>query len=336
MSFRPTQRSTSMELYQLRSFAAIAELGQLTRAAEKLHVSQPAVSAQLKALEDKFGLTLFDRTANGMVLTAPGARLLSEAEKILAAVRVMDNVALSFKGELQGKASIGTLSDPSLTRIGEFMRVALARHPLLEMELHQGITGVALDQVRDGLLDASFYYGELRHPSVVGLPLRRLVFRVVAPAAWADRLRLVGWEQVAAMPWIIPPPISSHHQLAHTLLAQHGVTPGRVVEADQEAVIASLVVSGVGMALMREEVAIEKAAAGEVCIWNDAEIDSTLWFITQRAREHDPVVHALNEMQRELWTASSDPDRVSSEVLYRGLNPESRDNGSAQSSPQRT
>ena len=82
-----------MELYQLRSFAAIAELGQLTRAAEKLHVSQPAVSAQLKALEEKLGLTLFERTASGMVLTAPGARLLAEAEKVLTAARDMQNVA---------------------------------------------------------------------------------------------------------------------------------------------------------------------------------------------------------------------------------------------------
>ena len=301
-----------MELYQLRSFAAIAELGQLTRAAEKLHVSQPAVSAQLKALEDKLGLALFERTATGMVLTAPGARLLKEAEKVLAAARDLQNVALSFKGELAGKASIGTLSDPHLTRIGEFMNASLARHPLLEMELHQGVTGTALDKVRDGTLDASFYYGDLRHPNVIGLPLRRLTFRVVAPAAWADRLRLSGWEQVAAMPWIIPPPISSHHHLAHSLLQQHGVTPGRVVEADQEAVIASLVVSGVGIALMREEVAYEKAAAGEVCIWNDEQISTMLWFITQRQRENDPVIHALNEMQRDLWSLSKPTERMPS------------------------
>lgn len=126
------------------------------------------------------------------------------------------------------------------------------------------------------------------------------------------------------------------NQLAHTRLAQHGVAPGRVVEADQDAVIASLVASGVGMALMREEVAIEQAATGEVCMWSDAKIDTTRWFITQRAREHDRVVHALNAMQRERWAVSSDPDRVCSEVLYRGLNPASRDNGSAQSSPRRT
>lgn len=299
-----------MELYQLRSFVAIAELGQLTRAAEKLHVSQPAVSAQLKALEDKLGLALFERTASGMVLTAPGARLLAEAEKVLAAARDMQNVALSFKGELAGKASIGTLSDPNMTRIGEFMNAVLARHPLLEMELHQGVTGVALDHVRDGILDASFYYGELKYPSVQGLPLRRLVFRVVAPAAWADRLRISGWEQVAAMAWIIPPPISSHHQLAHSLMQQHGVTPGRVVEADQEAVIASLVVSGVGIALMREEIALDKAAAGEICIWNDEQIDTTLWFATLRQRESDPVIQALIEIQRDLWAVPANTDRA--------------------------
>ena len=319
-----------MELYQLRSFAAIAELGQLTRAAEKLHVSQPAVSAQLKALEEKLGQTLFERTASGMVLTAPGVRLLAEAEKVLAAARDMQNVALSFKGQLVGKASIGTLSDPNMTRIGEFMNAALARHPLLEVELHQGITGVALEQVRDGVMDASFYYGELKHPNVVGLPLRRLVFRVVAPAAWKDRLRLSGWEQVAAMPWIIPPPVSSHHQLAHALMQQHGVAPGRVVEADQEAVIASLVVSGVGIALMREEVAFEKAAAGEICIWNEEQIDTMLWFITQRQRENDPVIRALIDVQRDLWALSIDATQLASAVPYGGINPGSRDSASVQ------
>lgn len=320
-----------MELYQLRSFAAIAELGQLTRAAEKLHVSQPAVSAQLKALEEKLGLTLFERTATGMVLTAPGARLLKEAERVLAAARDLQNVALSFQGQVAGKASIGTLSDPNLTRIGEFMNVALARHPLLELELHQGVTGAALDNVRDGILDASFYHGELRHASVSGLPLRRLVFRVAAPVAWKDRLRLSGWEQVAAMPWIIPPPISSHHQLAYALLQQHGVHPGRVVEADQEAVIASLVVSGVGIALMREEVAFEKAAAGEICIWNDEKIESMLWFVTQRQRQNDPVILALNELQRELWANGVSNVDALQAPAYRDVNPASRDNASAQS-----
>jgi DNA-binding transcriptional LysR family regulator len=295
-----------MELYQLRSFAAIAELGQLTRAAEKLHISQPALSAQLRALEDEFDLVLFERTANGMVMTATGQRFLQEAEKILAAAQELKNVARVLKGELAGKISIGTLSDPGLTRVGEFMRAAVARYPLLQLELHQGVTGVSFAQVRDGSLDASFYYGELHNPTVAGLLLRTLVFRVAAPAAWAGRIANINWPQIAKLPWVIPPPISTHHHLAHALFDAHGVKPERVFEADQEAVIASLVESGVGIALMREEIALEKAENREVCLWGDVQIAAPLWFIYQRERENDPAMRAVLDLQRHIWELPDD------------------------------
>ena len=61
-----------MELNRLRSFVVVAETGHLTRAAEKLHISQPALSAQIRALEDELDLTLFERTSTGMTLTAAG------------------------------------------------------------------------------------------------------------------------------------------------------------------------------------------------------------------------------------------------------------------------
>ncbi len=290
-----------MELYQLRSFAAIAELGQLTRAAEKLHISQPALSAQLRALEDEFDLVLFERSSAGMVLTATGQRFLQEAEKILAAAQELKNVARVLKGELAGKVSIGTLSDPGLTRVGEFMSAAVMRFPLLQLELHQGVTGVSFEQVRDGSLDGSFFYGELHHPAVAGLLLRKLVFRVAAPVAWRERLVGADWPQVARMPWVIPPEVSTHHHLAHALFDRHGVKPERVFEADQEAVIASLVTSGIGMALMREEIALEKAAHGEVCLWGEVRVETPLWFIYQRERENDPAIRAVLDLQREIW-----------------------------------
>ena len=63
-----------MEFNRLKSFAAVAEAGHLTRAAEKLHISQPALSAQIKALEDELDLPLFERTPAGMILTAAGRR----------------------------------------------------------------------------------------------------------------------------------------------------------------------------------------------------------------------------------------------------------------------
>jgi DNA-binding transcriptional LysR family regulator len=296
-----------MELYQLRSFAAIAETGQLTRAAAQLHVSQPALSAQLKALEEELGVTLFKRTANGMMPTAHGKRLLGYAEKVLNAAQALRNEARALKGELAGKASIGTLSDPQLTRVGEFMSAVMARYPLLSLELHQAVTGVSLERVRDGSWDAGFYYGDLKYPTVAGLALGTLRFRVAAPIAWKDRIEHASWQDIAALPWVIPPPVSSHHQLAHALLSRHGVSPQKVVEADQEAVIASLVDSGVGLALMREEIAHEKAAAGEICLWSDAFIDTTLWFVYARERDSDPVMRALLDELRELWDLRKEP-----------------------------
>ena len=107
-----------MELYQLRSFAAVAELGHLTRAAEKLHISQPALSAQIKALEDELDLTLFERTSTGMTLTAAGKRLLAEADKILAASQTFEAEARALKGGVSGKAFEIAFSVQSFQRLG--------------------------------------------------------------------------------------------------------------------------------------------------------------------------------------------------------------------------
>ncbi|HTQ01325.1 MAG TPA: LysR family transcriptional regulator, partial [Casimicrobiaceae bacterium] len=145
-----------MELYQLRSFAAVAELGHLTRAAERLHVSQPAVSAQIKALEDELGVTLFERVSSGMVLTSAGRKLLPAAEKVLDAAQALRSRARSIQGEVAGRARVGTVSDPEFTRVGEFLAQALEQHPLLEIEIHHEVSGAAFEKVRDGALDASF------------------------------------------------------------------------------------------------------------------------------------------------------------------------------------
>ena len=68
-----------MELYQLRTFAAVADEGHLTRASERLHLSQPAVSGHIKALEGELGVRLFERASTGMQLTAAGSELLERA-----------------------------------------------------------------------------------------------------------------------------------------------------------------------------------------------------------------------------------------------------------------
>ncbi len=291
-----------MELYQLRSFATVAELGQLTRAAEKLHISQPALSAQIKALEDEFEVSLFERISSGMRLTAAGKRLLPDVQRTLSAAQALRDEAQAIRGVVLSTVTVGTLSDPEIIRLGAFMSDAIARFPMLQVQFHHEVSGSAFEHVRDGRLDGSFYYGDLSDPRVCALVLRKIAYRVAAPAAWLDRIEHAKWEQIAGEPWILTPSISTHYQLAQELFRANGVTPTKVVEADNESVISSLVLSGLGLALMREDLAVEKAAAGEICLWKGARLATTLQFIYLKEREYDPEVRALIEVVKAVWS----------------------------------
>lgn len=299
-----------MELYQLRAFAAVADTGQLTRAAERLHLSQPALSAQIKALEEELEVRLFERTPSGMQPTRAGRELLAHAEKVLAASDALRRAARAVRGEVAGRLRIGTLSDPQFIRLGDVLGRAVERYPLLELELHHEITGAALEAVRDGSLDASFYYGDITSPQVAGLALTELVYCVAAPAEWQSRIDGAGWRELAALPWIVTPPISTHHRLLQAIFSEHGVAPAKVIEADAEAVISNLVASGLGVSLMREDLARVRERAGEVCIWPNARVRTTLWFIYRAERGSDPLIGALLNVVAETWQVPAAPEQV--------------------------
>jgi DNA-binding transcriptional LysR family regulator len=291
-----------MELYQLRTFAAVAEEGHLTRAAERLHVSQPAVSGQIKALEQELDVRLFDRSASGMVLTVAGKALLASAQRVLTAAEELKQNARRLTGEIAGVLRIGTVSNPASIRIGDLLAAAVERHPRLELELQHEVSGAALEAVREGRLDASFYFGDAPGRDVFALKLREPVYCVAAPAAWAAKIESADWAEIAALPWILTPALSTHNRLVTRLFEEQGVEPPQSrVEADQESVIETLVVSGVGVSLLREELAEERAAAGEICIWNKARLRTTLWFVCAAGREEDPLLKALIEVLRETW-----------------------------------
>jgi DNA-binding transcriptional LysR family regulator len=296
-----------MELYQLRSFAAVAELGHLTRAAERLHVSQPALSAQIRALEDALGVTLFERGSSGMSLTAAGRQILPAAREVIAKAAALRGLAQSIGGAVAGRVRVGTLADPDLLRLGSVLGEARERHPLLEIELHHEVSGAAFAKVRDGELDAAFYYGPLVHPDIASLPLQKLFYRVAAPAAWRERVEHADDAAIAALPWIMTPPISTHHALATHFFAARGLAPTTVVEADNELLIRSLVVAGVGVALMREDLAEEAAAEGGVCLWPDARIETMLQFVWPRARGGEPALAAMTRLVRDSWASLDQP-----------------------------
>jgi len=291
-----------MELYQLRTFAAVAEEGHLTRAADRLHVSQPAVSGQIKALEQEFDVRLFERSASGMVLTVAGRELLAHAQRVLTAAEELKRTARQLTGEVAGVLRVGTVSNPASIRLGDLLAATIERHPKLELELQHEVSGAALESVREGRLDASFYFGDEPGRDVFALKLREPVYCVAGPAAWADRIAKADWADIAAMPWILAPAISTHNRLVTRLFEEHGIEPPQSrIEADTESVIETLVVSGVGVSLLREELAKEHAAAGDICIWDKARLRTTLWFVCAAGREDDPRLKALIGLLRETW-----------------------------------
>lgn len=290
-----------MELSQLRAFVAISKFGQLTRAAEKLHLSQPALSGQIKALEEALGISLFERTSSGMTLTAGGRTLLGEAERILGSIQQLKQTAQHLQGRMAGRLSLGTVLDPATLRLGDFFSRAIETHPLIDIELHQVFSGAALEGVRDATLDASFFFGSIDDDALRGEPLRRLIYRVALPAEWRLPERDTDWQAIATRPWILAPPSSSHRQLAMELFQTRGLSPVQVIEADNESVILNLVAAGVGASIAREELALASAQEGRITVWPGAELTTRLWFIFLAQREEDPLLQAVRAVLRDVW-----------------------------------
>jgi DNA-binding transcriptional LysR family regulator len=305
-----------MELYQLRTFAAVADAGHLTRAAERLHLSQPAVSGHIKALEQELDVRLFERASTGMVLTEAGRQLLAHAHKVLSAAEGVKLAAKQLHGALSGQLHVGTVADPVDNRLGAVLSAAVQRHPLLRLELHQTMSGTALESVRDGGLDATFFFGDAPTAPLAALPLRQLIYRVAAPGAWATKVKNARWPEIAALPWIRTPTLSTHTHLVSQLFAAHSLeAPEAAVLADDETVITSLVASGLGVALVRDEVARARAQDGELVIWPGAAIETTLWFVYPATRADEPTIAALIVLVREAWNLSDKHGPVNAAAL---------------------
>ena len=97
------------------------------------------------------------------------------------------------------------------------------------------------------------------------------------------------------------PPISTHHVLATRLFEERGSAPTTLIEADNEAVIRSLVASGLGVALVREDLALEGQSAGELVLMPEARLTSTLQFIHANEKREEPEMRALIDVIRDVW-----------------------------------
>src|SRR5215468_8592845 len=141
----------------LRCFITVAREGTVSRAASLLHLTQPAVSLQLKALEEATGLQLFNRTPGGFTLTEAGATLLPLAHKAVAAALDFGAAASALKDSQHRTLRVGTIMDPEFIRLGAFVRSLTRSTHQTEVFLRSGMSDDVVTQIGKGELDVGYY-----------------------------------------------------------------------------------------------------------------------------------------------------------------------------------
>ncbi|CAB3787006.1 HTH-type transcriptional regulator GltC [Paraburkholderia ultramafica] len=297
-----------MDLTLLRAFITVAREGNLTRAAVQLHLTQPAVSLQIKHLQETLGVTLFTRTSHGLSLTRDGQALLPHAERALGAAADVERAAQSLRHEVRGRLRIGTILDPAFLRLGGFLKQLVETWPHIETALRHGMSGWVLEQIRSGELDVGYYIGlpsddDTRDgPAFHAVTLTHFQYRVLAPAGWKDRVKGArDWRSLAALPWIWTPPASAHNRLLSRCFGEAGVKPVKVAEVDQEPSMLDLVKSGVGLTLARDATAIAEAHAHALTIVEGITVPTQLSFVTLEARKDEPAIAAALKLIEQQW-----------------------------------
>lgn len=294
-----------MDHTAIRVFVTVAQEGSLTRAAERMHLSQPALSLQLRKLQEEIGVELFERVARGMRLTEEGRRLLPAAQNAIEAVAGFRAAAMGLQGMAHGELRIGTIVDPEFLRLGSVLQRLAGRHPGLSFDLRHGMSGAIAREVELGNLDVAYTLGFPGFPEFQGrfavLSLAPFRYRVVAPSGWGERIRGKGWAELAALPWIATPPESVHSRLLARVFDAAGVQPNVVARVDLEPSMLDLVRSGVALALARDSLALRAHHAEGLSIADAVSIEAELGFLCRAERRREPAIAAAMEVVGEVW-----------------------------------
>lgn len=290
-----------MEIYQLRTFVTVAQQGHLTQAAELLHLSQPAVTAQIKALEEEVGMPLFERTAGGVSVTRAGQELLPQAQSILASANGLINHAKCLRGQLSGKAHIGITLTPELLRLGQWVAGLVEKYPLLDLRLRHGVTGEVLNLVRKKELDAGFYLGKNPYMNVQTVVLTQIPFCLIMPSAWQGRVDLSQPKDLGKLPWVGISQFSSLSKMTSELWRELNISPKKVTDCDHLASMIDVAAAGVGLVLARCDMAEPYVKAGKVVVVPSIVKQAELMFVYPEERLGDPVLEVLLDELAVVW-----------------------------------
>ncbi|MDR3523238.1 MAG: LysR substrate-binding domain-containing protein [Acetobacteraceae bacterium] len=240
-----------MDVTQLKTLIHVAELGSLSKAADRLNIVQPALSRQVRMLEHELGVLLFERHGRGMVLTDVGRDIVAQATAVMAALDAIRDVAAGKDASYRGLVMVG--APPTVAEIATLPLVNRIReqHPDLSLRLLSGFSGHLLDWLHRGEVDVAVSYDPEALRSVRIEPVMMEALLLVAPGdAGLSLDHPVPFARLAEHPLIMPSPRHGLRRILETCAKRAGVELKAQLEADSFRAMVDLVRDGHGMTVL--------------------------------------------------------------------------------------
>jgi DNA-binding transcriptional LysR family regulator len=255
-----------LDIRQLRALLAVADAGSVTRAAELLNIVQPAVSRQLRLLEEDLGTPLFERSRQGMALTEAGQilvdyarRALHELERARAEIRPSKGAAEAVRGIV----TLGLLPSTAEVVSSALLSAVRASHPDIQLRLSTAYTGYLQTWLEQGDIDASLLYGLQQSNAIDATPLLiEPLWLVGPPAAGLSAQQPVLLADCRDKTMILPGAAHGLRSLVDIACAEAGITLLLSAETDSMRIQRSLVLGGHGYTILPQIAVAEDVARG--------------------------------------------------------------------------
>jgi DNA-binding transcriptional LysR family regulator len=240
-----------MDLRQLEYFVAVAEEANFTRGAERAHVSQSGISAQIRQLERDLGAELFDRTSRTVSLTAAGEAAIGHARALLAGAGALRQAVDEVNGLVRGHLTVGMVTACTVAPLFDALSAFHRAYPGIEITLAEDHSDRLVEQVRDGSADLALIGAPGELPAGVEGQVvisENLVAAVPPGHSLAGRSR-VGLAELAGYPVISMPAGTGVRAVFDQACAQDGLQPGIALQASAPSAVADLAARGLGVAI---------------------------------------------------------------------------------------
>lgn len=224
-----------MNFRQMQYFVAVYEEGTFSRAAARENGTQSGLSQQIRNLEDRLNIRLFERTPQGVVATSAGKEYYAQCVPILQSVHAAEQQMTELRGSLGGTINAGLI--PSLTKgaLGSVLTAFINEHPLVDFHLVESVSQPLTDQVVAGELDFAIV-PVMPETTVPGLT-RRVLARerellLSGPGLGMTNMAPLPLQELSGMKLVLPSPANSRRPYLDRQLASAGVTPGRIIDFD--------------------------------------------------------------------------------------------------------